>query len=112
MAIIKTSVPTQPELFAQDAGRKNCQQMVLYLKKRSKYTLRARRSCLQECRTTPIPNRNGKRALLEAISRTSVARPHERAFMVPGLKEGRPQGTRQKAMPRFSKYCWWYSSAG
>ena len=43
--ITRTSVPIQPELFAQNAGPKKCQEMPLYLKKRNEYRLGAGRSC-------------------------------------------------------------------
>ncbi len=36
---IKMNVRIQPELFAQNAGRKKCQNMPLYLKKSSEYRL-------------------------------------------------------------------------
>jgi len=38
----------QPELFAQNAGRKKCQETRLYLKKRNEHRLGAGRSYLRE----------------------------------------------------------------
>jgi hypothetical protein len=38
----------QPELFAQNAGRKKCQETGLYLKKRNEYRLGAGRSYPRE----------------------------------------------------------------
>jgi hypothetical protein len=38
----------QPELFAQNAGRKKCQETGLYLKKRNEHRLRAGRSYPRE----------------------------------------------------------------